>query len=288
VRLLPRLLVLSLALSPSAALATGVQWLGPKPPTAVRRVVTVAPSLTESMVALGVADRLVGVSRFDDAKEVAQLPRVGGFSDPSVEAVLALKPDLVVVQMAPGNQKPIETLARLGVPVLALPLTTVAQVEESLTALGQVLGRVDAAARLVADIEAARARVRATAVKRGTRPRVMFVYGFKPLVVAGPGSFAHELLTDCGGVNVAEQAPSAYPLYSLERAVQLTPEVVIDAADVPDGRDEVRALGPLGNARWVQLPTLDLLHPGPRLARGLLVLSELLAPPSGPGRDAGR
>ena len=80
--------------------------LGPASPARVLRVVTLAPSLTEAVLALGLQDRLIGVSRFDELPEVARLPRVGGFIDPSVEAVLALKPDLVLVQPAPGNQRP--------------------------------------------------------------------------------------------------------------------------------------------------------------------------------------
>ena len=83
-------LLLALAASPA-------QWLGPPPPARVERVVTLAPSLTETVLALGAGAALVAVSRFDEAAEVASLPRVGGFSDLSVEAVLAVHPQLVVV-----------------------------------------------------------------------------------------------------------------------------------------------------------------------------------------------
>ena len=87
-----------------AAAPSGPQWLGPKPGASLQRVVTLAPSLTETVLSLDAGTLLVGVSRYDEAPEVAGLPRVGGFSDPSVEAVLALKPQLVIVQRAPGNQ----------------------------------------------------------------------------------------------------------------------------------------------------------------------------------------
>lgn len=269
-------MVLSLAVSLALA-AGGAEWLGPKPKAEVRRVVTVAPSLTETVLRLGAGATLVGVSRFDEAKEVAALPRVGGFIDPSVEAVLALKPDLLVVAKAPGNQGPVEKLASLGVPVLALPLTTVADVLEAIRALGAALGKGAEGEALVKRIEATRARVREQAKRRGTRPRVLFVYGWTPLVVAGPGSYAHELLTDCGAENVARAATTAYPVYSLESVVRLKPDVIIDAADVPDGREQVQALAPLAKVRWVELPSKDLLHPGPSLEAGLQTLAELLA-----------
>lgn len=259
------------------ALAAGpVQWLGPAPPDVVTRVVTLAPSLTETVLALGAGATLVGVSRFDEAAEVASLPRVGGFNDPAVETIVALRPQLVVVQKAPANQKPVETLARLGVTVLALPLTTVDDVSQAMRELGRALGRRPQGDALVAALEQARANMRAAAKARGTRPRVLFVYGFAPLVVAGPGAFAHELLNDCGAVNVAEKAPTAYPTYSLEHALRLVPDVVIDAADTATGKHDVQALAPLKRARWVHLPSQDLLHPGPALASGLPTLCALL------------
>jgi len=258
--------------------ASPAQWLGPRPPARVERVVTLAPSLTEAVLALGAGATLVAVSRFDEAKEVAALPRVGGFSDLSVEAVLAVHPQLVVVQKAPGNQKPVETLAALGVTVLALPLTSVEDVGVALAELGAVLGHRAEGARLVKALDDARAQVRARGRRWVHHPRVLLAYGFSPLVVAGPGSFAHQLLEDCGAVNAAESAPTAYPTYSLERLVALAPEVLLDAADSSTGREAVKALPPLQRTRWVELPTRDLLHPGPSLAQALPGLCALLDP----------
>jgi iron complex transport system substrate-binding protein len=250
----------------------------------VTRVVTLAPSLTEAVLALGAGERLVGVSRFDERSEVQALPRVGGFNDVSVEAVVALRPHLVVVQKAPSNQKPVETLARLGVPVLALPLTTVADVAAAMTTLGAALHREAAAQALVDELAATRAAMRAAAQARGTRPRVLLAYGFAPLVVAGPGSFADELLADCGAVNAAARAPTAYPTYSVERVVKLAPDLLIDAAESMDGKAALAALAPLQRLRWVPLRSKELLQPGPALARGLPKLCALLAsaPDAGP------
>jgi iron complex transport system substrate-binding protein len=250
----------ALALAASPAL-----WLGPRPPRPVTRLVTVAPSLTETVLALGAGETLVGVSRFDEAPEVRALPRVGGFVDPSVEAILALAPQLVVVQKSPGNQRPIETLAARGVPVLALPLTSVADTADALVTLGELLGREAQARALVKALADARASQRSLAPKRPAR--VLFVYGFSPLVVAGPGSFAAELLDDCGAANVAHAATTAYPVWSLEQLLAAPPEVLVDAADTPKGRDALRALLP--RTRWVTLADKDLLHPGPALARAL-------------------
>src|SRR5262245_41591018 len=156
-RLAPLLLLAAWVLSGPASAADakqGPRLLGPKKPGKVQRVVTLAPSITEMVIAMGAGGTLVGVSRFDEDKSVAALPRVGGFVDPSVEAVIALKPDLVLVQPGPGNQRPVERMAELGVPVLLLPLHTVADTLAALRAVGQALGREKEAAAIVSRIEA--------------------------------------------------------------------------------------------------------------------------------------
>ncbi|WP_164020224.1 ABC transporter substrate-binding protein [Pyxidicoccus trucidator] len=261
----------------SAPTHQGPRTLGPPAPARVRRVVTLAPSLTEMVLTVGAGSTLVGVSRFDEAKEVEKLPRVGGFVDPSVESVVALKPDLVLVQPGPGNQRPVEKMAELGVPVLLLPLHSVADVLAGMRAVGVALGRQKEAEAVVSRIEATRTRVR-EAAKKLPAPRVLFAYGFEPLVVAGPGSFANELLKDAGGINVAADGGSAYPVYSVERVVRSRPDVVVDAADVDVGKDKLRGLPGLSGARWVELPSLALLQPGPSLGQGLEELFRLLHP----------
>lgn len=266
------------ACSRTAEPPKGPRSLGPRPPAEVKRVVTIAPSLTEAVLALGAGSTLVGVSRFDEAAEVASLPRVGGFVDPSVEAVLKLKPDLVLVQPGPGNQRPVEKMAELGTPVLLLPLHTVADTLAALHAVGEALGRKEQAEALVQGIEATRARIRES-VKGKSAPRVLLVYGFEPLVVAGPGSFADELLRDAGAVNLAADAGSPYAMYSLERAIRAKPDVVVDAADADVGKDRLAKLPGLAEARWVEPPSLALLQPGPSLGKALEELYVLLYPP---------
>jgi iron complex transport system substrate-binding protein len=279
IRLASLLLLSALGLSGAAhaADAPNAPRLLGKKPEKVQRVVTLAPSITDMVLSLGAGATLVGVSRFDVDKAVEKLPRVGGFVDPSVEAVIALKPDLVLVQPSPGNQRPVERMAELGVPVLLLPLQTIADTLAALRAVGQALGHEKEAEAIISRFEATRVRIREAARKLPT-PRVLLVYGFEPLVVAGPGSFANELLRDAGAVNVAADAGSAYPVYSVERAVRARPDVVVDAADVDVGKEKIQALPGLSEARWVEVPSLALLQPGPSLGKGLEELFGLLHP----------
>ncbi len=273
--------LLSVALLGAGADPGPLRMLGPAPRGEARRVVTLAPSLTDVVLALGAADRLVGVSRFDERPEVSRLPRVGGFVDPSVEAVMALHPDLVLAQPGPGNRRAVETIAELGAPVLLLPLGTVADVLAAERAAGKALGRAEQGEALARELESTRARIRERARVRSP-VRVLLVYGFEPLVVAGPGGFADELLTDAGAVNVAADAASPYPVYSVERALRSRPEVILDAADTAAGRDRLRALPGLREARWADVPGQALLHPGPALGRGLEQLFQLLHPEAAP------
>ncbi len=264
----------ALAVEPSPELP---QRLGPPPPARVERVVTLAPSLTETVLALGAGATLVGVSRFDELPEVAKLPRVGGFVDPSLEAVLKVKPHLVLVQPAPGNRAVVEKLAGLGVSVLALPLHRLSQVERAIQEIGAALGRPEQASALVRELNQTRQRVRAQAAKLA-HPRALLLYGFEPLVVAGPGTFAAELLEDAGAENLAKDARAAYPVYSVEALVQKRPEVIFYSPTMASGGEKLRALSALRGVRWVALPSQDLLHPGPHLARGLTELFSLLHP----------
>ncbi len=270
--------LLLFAAADAAADGGGPLRLGPKPPASPKRVVTLAPSLTEMVLAVGEGGRIVGVSRFDENPQVAKLARVGGFIDPSVEAVIALRPDLVLVQPAPGNKRPVEKLAELGIPVLALPLHTVTDTLTALREVGRALGVPERGEALAAEVEAARTRVRQhTRQRADEKPRrVLFVYEWEPLIVAGPGAFASELLADAGVVNVAAHAKTPYPVLGVEAAIAARPDVVVDASHDPSRAVRLRSLPGLKEARWIRLPSRDLIQPGPHLGRGLEELVRLL------------
>ncbi len=254
---------------PGAA-AGGIRRLGPPPPAVPRRVVSLAPSATDVVIALGKADRLVGVTKFDDAPEVKALPRVGGFLDPSAEAVVALRPDLVLWITDSGAMPAVARIADLGIPVLALPVIDVADVLASCRALGAALGEPAAGERLAQSLEETIARFRARAAKLPPR-RVLFIVGRDPLVVAGPGSYPDELLRVVGGRNVVE-GTVPWPVFPVERAAALDPDLVVDAAVREHGTSGDRALAAIPAVRRGavrRLPSDAALRPGPRLARAL-------------------
>ena len=258
---------------PGAA-AGGVAWLGPRAPVRPQRIVSLAPSATDVVVALGQSARLVGVTRYDTAPEVKGLPSVGGFIDPNPEAVLALRPDLVLWVTDGGALVRVRHIADLGVPVLALPVIGVDDVISTARIIGSALGDAPAGERLARTLADGVARVRARADRLPHR-RVLFVVGHEPLVVAGPGSYPDELLRIAGAENVV-RGTHHWPVYPLEKAVADDPYIVIDAARMEHGGGEARlgAIPAVRRGRLVELESDDALHPGPRL---LSVLEKLFA-----------
>jgi len=256
----------------------GVLWMGPRPPPRPRRVVSLAPSATDVVVAIGQARRLVGITRYDDAPEVKGLPSVGGFLDPSPEAVLALRPDLVLWVTDGGALASVRKIADLGAPVLAMPIIGVPDVVSSARVIGVALGDEPAGEQLARSLEGAIARVRKRAAGL-RRPRVLFVVGREPLVVAGPGSYPDELLRIAGGENVVTGTRS-WPVYPVEKAMADDPDLVIDAARLEHGGGEghLSSIPAARRGHLVVLENDDALRPGPRLVRALDRLFLVLHP----------
>jgi len=244
------------------------------------RVVSLNPSLTATVVALGAETSLVGVDEWSAKQQPAarDLPVVGGLFTPSLEAVVALEPDLVV--LVPGVQQRDlrDRLRALGIEVLELPNIALADLLASIERLGERLGRGEAAARRVAEIRAAwDAAARESAGR--ARPRAVLVIQREPLYVVGAGSFLDDMLRAAGGENAAARFGEAYPRVGIEWLIEAAPEVILDASDDPL---EPRAYW----ARWPSLPAVaagrvvriseQVMLPGPYPDRGLAVLSQTL------------
>jgi iron complex transport system substrate-binding protein len=265
----------------AGAATGGIRRLGPPAPAAPKRIVSLAPSLTDTVIALGHGSRLVGVTRFDTAPEVAALPRVGGFLDPSAEAVIALRPDLVLWLTDGSAYAPVKRIAELGVPVLALPVIGVADVLAATRAVAEALGDRAAGERLGGELEAAIARARARAAALPRR-RVLLLVGREPLVVAGPGSYPDELLRIVGATNVV-QGTVAWPVFPVEKAAAANPEIVIDAAVREHGSGGVglEAIPAVRRGGLRKLGSDAALRPGPALVGALDLLFEAVHPEAG-------
>jgi len=251
-----------------------------------RRVVSISPATTEAVFALGAGNRLVGRSRFCNyPPEVKKIPAVGGFVDPSFEAVLALKPDLVVGVQGPGLKDFAERLEARGIGTYFPPTQSFEEIAAMLIGLGKRLGDEPAGKRVADHIREQRDAV-ARSLAGKPRPRALVVFGLRPIVVAGRGSFPDEMLRLAGADNVVTGERTRFPTLGIERVLALDPDVVVDTTgavmqegmtitkDLP-GWSEVRAVK---EDRIVRIQDDRVLRPGPRVGEGLEILAKALHP----------
>lgn len=254
----------------------------PAPP---RRIVSLVPAFTELLFALGAGDRLVGRTRYGvHPPEAREVPDVGQGVRPSIEAVVAREPDLVLLFAGADNRSTAERFADLGLPALALEHNGVDDLVANLELLGRLTGREAAAGRL-----ARRLRCQLEAVGRvasRAEPRRVYyeVWGDPPVTV-GAGSYLDSLITVAGGVNVFGELEAPSPRVSLEAVTARRPEVVVVSrregggdATSPGERPGWEALEAvrLGRVRWIDG---DLVHRlGPRLGEAAAALAAALHP----------
>lgn len=278
----PASAVRSMLFAPPSSEPLFLETARPKSATP-QRIVTVAPSVTELLFELGAGDRVAGVSRYDDfPKQVEALPKVGGFLDPSLEAIVALAPELVIGVPNAGNRPILERIARMGIPVLVVPGNSLSDVVHAARAIAPVLGKdaKERAEKMIARIES-ELTVLSDRTRSSTPPKVAFVYGASPLVLAGPGSFADSMLQLVNAKNVASEGGS-YPQYSLEKLIELQPEVIIDASESHESKSTPWArfavIPAVKNKRVHSARLGDLLRPGPRIGEGLALVVKLVHP----------
>lgn len=248
--------------------------LGPTPKPGAMRIVTLAPSLTELIIALGAGDRIVGVTRFDDSPVVAAVPRMGGYNDPDPEAVLRAKPDLLLCQPSPGNESAVKQLARSGVPVVALSTTNLAELEAATARIGALLGLEKAAQAEIDRVRAAREAARAAAQKRGRRFSVAVFVQIAPLIAAGPGTFSHEMLLDAGADDAVAASVSPYPKVAIETFIKKKPDAFLLA--LMPGENEGQAPVPGVDVPVIRLKSQGFMRPGPLVVEALQELTQTL------------
>ena len=277
-----------LGAAPPAALAFTIADMGgraltlPAPP---QRIISLVPSVTELIFALGGQDRLVGVTDFCDfPAEAKRKPSVGGMISPSLETIVTLRPDLVIATDSGNRQETFAQLDRLGIPVFQVHANKLAEVRDVTARLGMLTGRETAVAPLVERFDA-RIRAVAAAVATAPRPRVLYVLWPEPLIVPGRDAIVTELIGLAGGTSITANERSDYPRYSVEAAVARAPEVIILARHGTGS-------GPIPRDPWdrlVSVPAIkagrvhavdgNLMHRyGPRLADGVEQLARAIHP----------
>jgi iron complex transport system substrate-binding protein len=191
-----------------------------------KRIISLAPSMTELLFAFGLEDRIVGVTSFCDYPEAAKKkPKIGGMSNPSLEAVVALKPDIVVMTMD-GNPKEFEERLRaMKIRTYVFRARRLAEFPQGIREMGELLGVKERADLLAGETEKALERF-GKAGQPAQKKKVFFIIWPDPLIAAGPGSITDDALTLLGAKNIAGDSRTSYPKYSIEEVIRRAPDII--------------------------------------------------------------
>jgi len=253
------------------------------------RIVSLAPSVTETLFAIGVGTNVVGVSQYCDyPPQVRLLPKIGSFLTPNIEEIVALKPTLMIGLLTSSDLREIHALQRMGIATLMVDDDSVTSIEVSIEKIGNAVGRTQAAGEMVARI---RSRIGGMEERlaRVERPPVLMVVGHQPLVAVGRGTYLDELLTLAHARNIADFSNQQWPRLSLEYIVASRPEVILDGQMGTDPQAPSRfwarypSIPAVHQRRVFGYPDDPTLHPGPRVPQTLELLARLIHPEASPG-----
>lgn len=253
------------------------------------RIISLAPNLTETLFALGLGQRVVGVTSYCDyPAEARTKEKVGDTLKPNLERIIALKPDLVLITTSSQLETLTRQLDQLQIPVYVTNPRTVADVIASIRKLGDLTGVQTRATELADEMQRRVSRVQQQ-VAGQARPRVLYVLQNSPLITAGRDTFINDLLQLAGGTSISGEERADYPQFSRETVLARAPEVIV--IPVSHGTELVSeeavrrdyAVTPAVRANRIARVDPDVIdRPGPRIVEGLEALARALHPTQQP------
>jgi iron complex transport system substrate-binding protein len=262
---------------------------GAPSPRQPARIVSLAPDLTEILFALGLDERIVGVTRDSDYPPAALAqPKVGTFWQPNIEAVIATKPDLVVTLAIEQQQDLARRLQRIGYDCRAVEIEKIDDLFDAIAAIGTAAGAQGQAQELSEKVKAALHHLQA-ATAGWPKVKVLWVVQREPLRVAGRDTFVNEMIELAGGANAIGPTLHKYPPIGAEEVIAVKPEVIIEPAMAPGALDEQRRQAVSYWSRYANLPAVTngriyvidgdtVSRLGPRLCVGIEVIAKCLRP----------
>ena len=249
-----------------------------------QRIVSLAPSVTETLFALGFGNRVVGVTTYCDYPAEAQrLPKIGDFTNPSLEAIVGQRPDFVIGVDESSHPVKAREMERLGIKVALISVTSLNDILNSIQSIARWLGNPEAgeklAQKIARQIDAVKKRV-APAPRRAT----LLAVGIKPLVAVGGKNFINELITLAGGENIAGQAAQPWLNLPNEYVIAKAPRVIIEAGMGSERSEsakhwaDLKSIPAVKERRVYAYPSDKILRPGPRIGEGLEEIARLVHP----------
>jgi iron complex transport system substrate-binding protein len=281
------LCLLATAALSAAPLQTLTDHLGRRVtlPERPQRIVSLAPSLTETLYALGAGDRLVGVTNYCDyPAEALNKPKIGDMLNPNLERVTALHPDLVLITKEGNRRDTLNALEHLNIPTFAVETERLEDISRMFRDVGRAVGEAAAGVNLANTLDQRVTRVQRAVAGRPAR-RVLMVIWLQPMVSVGRGTFLNDLLERAGARSIADTDSQPWPKLSVEEIVRSDPEyiVVTRSPGFSPGRDELlklpgwKELTAVKQDRIVSLPD-TVQRPGPRIADMLDLLARAIHP----------
>ena len=249
-----------------------------------QRVVSLAPSVTETLFALGFGDRLVGVTTYCDyPPEARRLPKIGGFMNPSLEAIVDKKPDVVIGVNTATDPAKAREMERLGLKVNLISVASLNDILAGIKSVARLMGSSEAGEKLVLKIERQFNQVKKR-VAPAPRRSTLLVVGLRPLVAVGGKNFIDELITLAGGDNIAGNAAQPWLNLPDEYVVAKAPQVIIEAgmgserAASAQHWGDLKSIPAVKEGRVYSYPSDKILRPGPRVGEGLEEIARMVHP----------
>lgn len=249
------------------------------------RIVSLAPSITEILYAIGLNDEIVGVTEFCDyPPEAKEKPKIG-YAQPNIEAIVMLEPDLVLAPRAFLRADLLAKLEQLKVPTFVVDPESFEEIPSRIQIVGRILNRSSSADGVAMAMRQRIAAIRSK-MEAVARVRVLYVLNSQPLITVGPGSYLDQVINVAGGSNIASQTTVPYPHLNMEAVLKEDPEIIIFPIGKAEGipRSEQQewlrwtSLSAVKQGRLHQISADVLNRPGPRIVEGLEALARIIHP----------
>ena len=263
-----------------------------KIPDVPKRIVSLAPSITEILFALGLNEEIVGVTHFCDYPEAAlKKPKIGGFINPSIEKIVSIKPDLIIGTRDGNPMETIDRLSGLGFSVILTDSKGFDGVIRTISNIGEIVGRQYESRRITRDMirrkEYVLARTRSL-----PKPKVFFQVGYVSIITVGRGTLGDDLIHLAGGNSISEHESLNYPIYSIEAIILKAPEIIITSS-MENKMDRLNLVKTW--QKWKSIPAVKMNaiyvidsnlvdRPSPRIIEGLEAMAKMIHPKDFGGR----
>jgi iron complex transport system substrate-binding protein len=248
--------------------------------TPPQRIISLAPSNTEILFAIGLGEKVVGATEYANYPEEAlEIERIGGFNTVNIEKVVSLEPDLI---LATGGvqAETVNSLRNLGLAVLVIDAQNIGGVLDNILLVGRITENEEKAAKVVGNLSERIEAVKNVGQERAIKPRVTYIVWGDPLIVAGSDNFIDDLINLSGGVNVFSKSSIQYPQISVEGMINVDPQVIITgehtAQDIRENKEksEWRGISAVKNGRLYTIDADIITRQGPRIVDALELFSK--------------